>query len=308
VAELVPKYFQDNTVVVINGAVEETTELLKHPFDKLFYTGGGRVAKVILRAAAEHLTPVVLELGGKSPCYVDENLDDGAMHTAARRIVWGRFSNAGQTCIAPDYILCPPTATARLVKEMKTAIQAFYTQNPKESDSYGRIINVARHRHLMGLLNGMENVVTANPDVVADEQDLFIPPTILTGVKQEDAIMKEEVRPCHWGGQEPTSLRLLRGVAGRIFKAMSVHYHLVSLIFLVCVRSCTFSPPSQIFGPLLPIMEVKNVAEAVAYVNANDKPLALYVFSNDQKVCDTFINSTSSGSALQNDCLMQGKW
>ena len=128
VAELMPKYFTNDTVMVVNGAVEETTELLKHPFDKLFYTGGGRVAKVILRAAAEHLTPVILELGGKSPCYVDDKLDDGAMCTAARRIVWGRFSNAGQTCIAPDYILCPPNATDRLVKEMKKAITAFYTE------------------------------------------------------------------------------------------------------------------------------------------------------------------------------------
>lgn len=247
--KLIPKYFPTGTVRVLNGGVEETTEMLKLKYDKIFYTGNGRVAKIILRAAAEHLTPVVLELGGKSPVFVDQDADAGFVETAGRRIAWGRFMNAGQTCIAPDYVMTHPSMIKPLTQSIQKALLEYFGADPQKSDSYARLPNALRFKALTAMLKGQEQRVVIGGQT--DEKDLYIAPTVLEHVSFGDACMADEI-----------------------------------------------------FGPILPLIAVDSIDAAIAHVNAGDKPLALYVFSRDKAVTRKFIESTSSGGALSNDCIM----
>jgi aldehyde dehydrogenase (NAD+) len=185
-AELLPQYLDMACFQLISGAVEETTELLKQAFDHIFYTGGERVAKVIMRAAAEHLTPVTLELGGKSPCIVDRqtNLD-----VTASRIVWSKWMNAGQTCVAPDYILVEESFASELIQAIKLKIEAFYGQSPESSPDYGRIINLHHFDRLVGYLE-KENVVYGGQ---LNRQKKYLSPTIVLAEKNQSSIMQEEI-------------------------------------------------------------------------------------------------------------------
>jgi aldehyde dehydrogenase (NAD+) len=188
-AELIPAYLDERAVAVIEGGVAETTELLAEPFDHIVYTGGGAVAKVVMRAAAEHLTPVTLELGGKSPAIVAGDAD---IDVAARRIAWGRFTNAGQTCIAPDYVLVAAEAENRLLDALRRAVIALYGEDPQGSDDYGRIVNERHVDRLRGLLDagGFESVVVGG---TSDRTRRYVAPTILAGVDSSAAVMQEEI-------------------------------------------------------------------------------------------------------------------
>jgi len=231
---------------VVNGAVDETTAVLAEKWDKILYTGNGVVGRIVLQAAAKHLTPCVLELGGKSPAVVDRDVD---LKVAARRIAWGKWTNCGQTCIAPDYIMCERSVQDQLVKELQTAMTEFYSADPKTCKDYGRIINTRHFNRLKKLLSSGQAVIGG--EKTADEADKYIPPTVLTDVDEKSPIMRDEI-----------------------------------------------------FGPILPIMTVDSVDAAVKFINKNDKPLALYVFSNNTKVCEQVLQQTSSGGAIANDTLM----
>lgn len=247
IAKLIPQYMDNSAFKVVNGAVAETTAVLREKWDKILYTGNGVVGRIVLEAAAKHLTPVLLELGGKSPVVVDRDVD---LKVAARRIAWGKWTNCGQTCIAPDYVMCEKSVQPLLVKELQVAVNDFFSADPKTCVDYGRIIN-ARH------FNRLKRLLTSGGDAAiggektADEADRYIPPTVLTDVDEKSAIMREEI-----------------------------------------------------FGPILPIMTVDSVEQAISYINKNDKPLALYVFSNNKAVCEQVLKSTSSGGAIANDTLM----
>lgn len=185
-AELIPKYLDPRAVRVVEGAVEETTELLKCRFDHILYTGGARVGQIVMRAAAEHLTPVTLELGGKSPCVVDEGAD---VHSAARRIIWGKCLNAGQTCIAPDYVLVTPHNHDELIDAMKSELVAMYGDNRLGNADYGKIINERHFARLRGYLDDGKVAIGGS----FDEQRHRIEPTVLTGVAIDSDIMSEEI-------------------------------------------------------------------------------------------------------------------
>ena len=159
IAELVPHYLDERVVQVVEGAVEETTTLLAEQFDHIIYTGGAAVGRIVMRAAAEHLTPVTLELGGKSPAIVAADAD---IDVAARRITWGRFTNAGQTCVAPDYVLVARAVEDRFLGAVLRSVHDFYGENPKTSADYGRIVNERHFDRLTRLLDagGYEAVVT----------------------------------------------------------------------------------------------------------------------------------------------------
>lgn len=187
-AEMLPKYLDPKCFQVVTGAVPETTELLKIRFDHILYTGNGTVGRIIMRAAAEHLTPVTLELGGKSPTIVDKDVD---MSCAARRILWGKFMNAGQTCIAPDYILAHKDIEEKLAERLKETLEEFYGANPKESDDYARIINKRQFQRLSKLLEADKDKVFVGGQT--DEDKLYIAPTILRNVSPDAPIMKEEI-------------------------------------------------------------------------------------------------------------------
>lgn len=242
--EFLPLYLDKELYPVVTGGVKETQELLKQRFDHIFYTGNGMVGKIIMEAAAKHLTPTTLELGGKSPCYIDKDCD---LTIACRRIAWGKYSNCGQTCIAPDYILCDPSIQDRVIEEIKKNIKEFYTENPQKCPDYGRIINQRHFKRLMSLMEGSSIAVSGEHN----EAECYIAPTVLRDVKPDAKVMQEEI-----------------------------------------------------FGPLLPIVTVNSVDEAIKFINQRDKPLALYIFSSDKKLIDRMIAETSSGGVMANDCLM----
>lgn len=247
-ARLVPRYMDERAIAVVEGGVDETTELLEQRFDHIFYTGNGRVGRVVMAAAAKHLTPVTLELGGKSPVIVDRDAD---LDVAARRIAYGRFANAGQACVAPDYVLVHRQVEKALVERLVTAVGSFWGDDPQRSSDYSRIVNDRHWRRLKGLLDagGYEAVALGGG---GDREDRYLAPTILTGVEPDAAVMGEEI-----------------------------------------------------FGPILPVIAVDDIDEAVEFVNARDKPLALYVFSGDEAVTDRVVEATSSGGVCVNGTAFQ---
>ncbi|XP_043940011.1 aldehyde dehydrogenase family 3 member B1 [Protopterus annectens] len=244
-SELLPKYLDKDCFAVVCGGVKETTELLEEKFDYIFFTGGTHVGKIIMTAAAKHLTPVSLELGGKNPCYVDKSCD---INNTAHRIAWARFLNMGQTCIAPDYVLCTKAVREELVPALINCLEEFYGKNPQESEDLGRIINEKHFNRLKALLSSGKVAVGGQ----TDEKDKYIAPTVLVDVKETDPVMQEEI-----------------------------------------------------FGPILPIVDVENIDEAIAFMNRHEKPLALYVYSTDNKVVKDVLERTSSGGFCSNDCIMQ---
>ena len=186
IAKWVPEFLDEGSVRVVEGGVTETTELLEQPFDHILYTGGGNVGRIVLSAAAKNLTPVTLELGGKCPCVV---LSDADLEVTARRIAWGKFTNAGQSCIAPDYVLTDIDTETDLLPLIERSIREMFGDDPEQSDSYGRIINdrhferirnVMNHGHVA--LGGRENAITR-----------YIEPTVLTDVPLESTAMQEEI-------------------------------------------------------------------------------------------------------------------
>jgi aldehyde dehydrogenase (NAD+) len=186
IAKRLPEYVDGDAVRVIEGGVPETTALLAERFDHIFYTGNGAVGRIVMAAAAKHLTPVTLELGGKSPCIVDR---DVSLDVAARRIVWGKYFNAGQTCVAPDYVLAHAEIHDRLLEALARTIREFYGEDPQRSSDYGRIVNARHHQRLMRLMESGEVVIGGE----ADEIDRYIAPTILRDVAPDAPVMADEI-------------------------------------------------------------------------------------------------------------------
>ncbi|MFN3200486.1 MAG: aldehyde dehydrogenase family protein [Bradymonadia bacterium] len=247
-ADLLPKYLDTDAIAVVEGAVPETTALLAERFDHIFYTGNGTVGRIVMSAAAKHLTPVTLELGGKSPVYIDKGAN---LEVAAKRIAWGKFSNSGQTCVAPDYLLVHEAIYDRFIDQLKQTLHDFYGDDPQKSPDYGRVINTRHHARLMGLFDDKAGeIVTGGPDS-ADAEDRFIAPTVLKHTSPESAVMADEI-----------------------------------------------------FGPLLPTMSVPGPDEAVAFINARPKPLAMYVFASDKGISQQMIDRTSAGGGAINHCMM----
>lgn len=195
-ARLIPRYLDPEAVHVVEGGVDETTALLEQRFDHIVYTGNGRVGRIVMRAAAEHLTPVTLELGGKSPAWFD---DDANLDAAARRIAWSAFINAGQTCIAPDYLMTTRDRVAPLTEALQRAVRQMWGKDPQRSPDYGRIVSRHHYDRLMDSLSGVEPAVGGG----SDRADLFIEPTVThhepqrsaeSGSRLDDtALMQEEI-------------------------------------------------------------------------------------------------------------------
>lgn len=186
IARRVAEYLDGDCVKVVEGAVPETSALLELPWDHILYTGGGTVGRIVMAAAAKHLTPVTLELGGKSPCVV---MPDANLETTARRIAWGKFTNAGQTCIAPDYMLVDAETEKKLVPLIEKAVVEMFGENPETSDSYGRIVNDRHFERLAGLIGSGEAAIGGRTDAATK----YIAPTVLTGVSPDSPVMQEEI-------------------------------------------------------------------------------------------------------------------
>lgn len=185
-AELIPGYFPAEYITVVRGGIEPTRALLAQKFDYIFFTGSTAVGSKVMAAAARHLTPVTLELGGKSPCIVDKT---APLSISAMRIAWGKFLNAGQTCVAPDHLYVHQDIKAAFVRELKTAIESLYGPAPQASEQYGRIIN---DRHFQRL----ENLIDPDKVVLGGQTDpgeRYIAPTLMENVLDSDPIMGEEI-------------------------------------------------------------------------------------------------------------------
>jgi aldehyde dehydrogenase (NAD+) len=243
-ARLVPEYLDRESVVIVEGGVPETQALLAERFDHIFYTGNGRVGRVVMEAAAKHLTSVTLELGGKSPTIVDR---DANLDVAAHRIAFGKFLNAGQTCIAPDYVLVTREQEQPLIERIGGAIREFYGPDPARSPDYARIVNDTHFQRLQQLLKD------GTPAIGGDSRpsERYIAPTVLRNTAPDSRVMSEEI-----------------------------------------------------FGPILPVLPVDDVDDALRFVNDRDHPLALYLFSESKAVQDRVLAETTSGGACVNTTVM----
>ncbi len=187
IADLVARHLDPEAVQVVEGGPEVSRELLSQRWDHIFFTGSTKVGQIVMEAAAKHLTPVTLELGGKSPTYVDRSAN---LEVAARRIAWGKFLNAGQTCIAPDYVLAHADVHDELVERLAAAIRAFYGDDPRTSPDFARIVNQRHHARLVGLLEGSGEIVVGGDH---DADDCYLAPTVLVGTGPEAPVMRDEI-------------------------------------------------------------------------------------------------------------------
>nr|WP_309228288.1 aldehyde dehydrogenase [Virgibacillus sp. NKC19-3] len=242
-ADMIQNTFNPSYITVVQGGKETSEELLKQRFDYIFFTGSTAVGKVIMKEASTHLTPVTLELGGKSPAIVDK---DANINLAAKRIVWGKFTNAGQTCVAPDYVYVHEKVKFKLLKAMKKHIKSFYGKEPLNNDDYIRIINEKHFNRLLGFLSDGTPLHGGNTDPAA----LKIEPTILDKITWDHSIMQEEI-----------------------------------------------------FGPILPILSFTNVEDAAAVIREKEKPLALYYFSENEKMQEQIMQYLSFGGGSINDTI-----
>jgi aldehyde dehydrogenase (NAD+) len=186
IAEIIAKTFDPAYISVLEGGIETNQKLLAEKFDHIFFTGGTSVGKIIMEAAAKQLTPVTLELGGKSPCIVDTEID---IEKTARRICWGKFLNAGQTCIAPDYLLVNKDIKKDLLDSIKKCIQEFYGEHPASSPDYARIIHQKHFDRLVQFLHDGEILIGGE----TNRDQLYISPTVIDNVSWEDSVMQEEI-------------------------------------------------------------------------------------------------------------------
>jgi len=187
-ADLIPQYVDTTCIKVVCGGVPETTELLKERFDYIFYTGSTVVGKIVRDAANQYLTPCTLELGGKSPAYIDNS---GNLEYKVKRLCWGKFNNCGQICVSPDYVLCSKEVEEKMIPIMRSVIKDWYGEKPEISKDYCRIVNnkhMDRLKEMLSMTNG--KVVIGGR---SDNDDKFLEPTVITGVGLGDAVMQEEI-------------------------------------------------------------------------------------------------------------------
>lgn len=244
IAKIISETFDEEYVAVVTGGRKENSHLLAQKFDMVFFTGSESVGKEVLRHTAEHLTPAILELGGKSPCIVDSTAN---IALTAKRIVFGKYLNVGQTCVAPDYVLCEKSVKDELVKALVLETQKQFGENPLENKDYGKIINEKHYNRLMGLIDPSKVVLGGRGDKDTNK----IEPTIMDGVTFDDAVMGEEI-----------------------------------------------------FGPILPIIEVENMDEVIDIVSSKSKPLALYLFTQNKETVKKITSRCQFGGGCINDTII----
>ncbi|WP_431132493.1 aldehyde dehydrogenase family protein [Psychroserpens mesophilus] len=190
-SKIVKAIFNTNEVALVEGEVEVSQELLKLPFNHIFFTGSPNVGKIVMEAASKHLTSVTLELGGKSPVIID---DTSNLDKAVKKIIFGKFLNAGQTCIAPDYVFVNESITSEFKSAFKKYLTEFYTENPSASDSFGRIVNQKHFNRLKGYL---EDAISRNAVIelggTLEEQDNYIEPTLVFNASEDSDLMQNEI-------------------------------------------------------------------------------------------------------------------
>lgn len=236
--------FDKSLIYCVNNQEISHDELLSYKYDHIFFTGSSKVGRNIMKEASKNLSKVTLELGGKSPCIVDETAN---LKFAARRIIWGKLLNSGQTCVAPDFLLVHSDVKYKLLQYMKDAILEFYGTNPLDNPDYPKIINKESLERLVNLMKN-QNIYTGG---LYDSIKEKIEPTIIDGVNFSNKIMKEEI-----------------------------------------------------FGPILPVIEYRDIFSIIDKLKEMDKPLAMYVFSEDKEHIDRITYDLSAGGVCVNDTIM----
>lgn len=249
IERLVPLHFPSDVVRVVNGDARVAADLVKLRFDHIFFTGGGAIGAKVLQGAAANLTPVTLELGGKNPAVVLPGAD---LNVTARRLIWGKGFNAGQTCVAPDHILVEPSLRAPLLQSMSDQRRALYGANPLESEHLASLISRHHYERLETLLKNAQSEGRVLLGGECDPIRRKIAPTLISITDSRDPLMADEL-----------------------------------------------------FGPLLPVRTIRNLAEAITLIQGQDKPLALYLFGGDINDQQHLLRSTSSGTVCFNDVILQ---
>ena len=244
VAKIIGECFDPQYVAVVTGGRKENAELLEKKFDFIFFTGSTTVGKEVLRHAAEYLTPAVLELGGKSPCIVDST---AKIKLAAKRIVFGKYLNCGQTCVAPDYILCHSSVKEPFIAEVKKQIELQYGKEPLQNKNYGKIVNEKHFDRISGLIDPARVVVGGQ----VNRETLQIAPTVMKDVTWEDAVMQEEI-----------------------------------------------------FGPIMPILTYERFEDLYVMLADKAKPLAFYLFTEDDKLAREATQRFAFGGGCINDVVI----
>lgn len=237
-----PQYLDADAFLVIDDDTANDL-ILSEGWDKIFFTGSAPVGKIVMQAAVSHLTPVTLELGGKSPAMVDKTAN---LSVTAHRIAQGKFFNAGQTCVSPDYVLAQEEIYDALIAEIGKVVREFYGENPQQSEEYARIINYKQFDALVGYLKDGEIVCGGQ----SDRDDRYIAPTILKHVSPDSPVMQNEI-----------------------------------------------------FGPILPVLPVKDMEEALQFAQSREKPLAFYIFSEDRATVEHILANSTSGGVCVNETL-----
>uniref|UniRef100_A0A663F320 Aldehyde dehydrogenase n=1 Tax=Aquila chrysaetos chrysaetos TaxID=223781 RepID=A0A663F320_AQUCH len=281
-AEGLPSYLDKDCSAVVAAGVEETTRLLENKFDYIFFTGSPSVGRIVMTAAAKHLTPVTLELGGKNPCYVSDSCN---VQNVARRVAWGRFFNAGQTCVAPDYVLCSAEMQEKLLPALREAITEFYGPNPRESPDFGRIVGDRQFQRVQALLHSGHTAIGGQTD--AEERYIGEGPGRIAGGRGE----LQGGSPARRSPRHPARQPRLSSLP-------------TAPTVLVEVQQNDPVMQEEIFGPILPILTVDSVDDAIAFINARERPLVLYVFSSRKEVVNRVLERTSSGGFCANDTIM----
>jgi aldehyde dehydrogenase (NAD+) len=244
ISKIITKTFHINHVEVVQGGVDVSQNLLAQRWDYIFFTGSVAVGKIVALAAAEHLTPVTLELGGKNPCIIDETAN---LKLAAKRIVWGKFVNAGQTCIAPDYILIQKDMKKKFIDYLQEEIIIAFGNEPEKSPDFARIVNVKNWNRLTAMIDD-DKVIFGGQ---SNESDCYIAPTLINENDIDSLVMKDEI-----------------------------------------------------FGPLLPILEYSSDADIYTVVSKYEKPLSLYVFTENKIFAEKIIQNYSFGGGCINDTII----
>lgn len=244
IQHIIRNCFDEEYIAVIQGEKEISQKLIDSKVDYIFYTGGTQVGKIVMESAAKNLIPVTLELGGKSPCIVDEVCN---IKLAAKRLVFGKLLNAGQTCIAPDYILVNRKVKQQLIEQIEKYLRIFLGEDILKNEDYPKIVNKKHFDRLLSLIENQKVIIGGK----SDEKNLKIEPTILDNPSKESMVMKQEI-----------------------------------------------------FGPILPMIEYETIEEVIQYINNNEKPLALYLFTNSKKLEKEILKNISFGGGCINDTII----
>ncbi|MCB9091748.1 MAG: aldehyde dehydrogenase [Halobacteriovoraceae bacterium] len=243
--KIIHDHFDSRFLAVVEGGVEETQTLLNQNFDHIFFTGSTQVGKIIMQAAAKHLTPVTLELGGKSPCIIHSSAD---LDVTARRVVWGKFLNCGQTCVAPDFVVIEESLQEAFLKKINHYLREFYGESVDKSPDYGKIVN---EKHLSRLVQLAEKSGVVKHEIKNNPETRYFAPLLVPNCDWDNALMSEEI-----------------------------------------------------FGPILPIIPVRDIESTISRLKKMPPPLAFYFFGRDKRIAEKFISQIRFGGGCINDTII----